>query len=167
MYIYIHIFIPFHILFHYGLPQKIEYSSLCYIVGAPLIAQWVKNPPAMQETQERWVQSLGWEYPSGKGNSSLCQYSCQKNPMDRGAWQATVHWLQSRTRLREWACTVGPRCSSTLYIILCLCWSSTPMPSLTSSLPTTHPHCHKSVLYTWLCFCFIDMLICVILRSHI
>ena len=23
----------------------------------------VKNPPAMQKTQETWVQSLGWEDP--------------------------------------------------------------------------------------------------------
>ena len=23
----------------------------------------VKNPPAMQETQEMWVRSLGWKYP--------------------------------------------------------------------------------------------------------
>ena len=27
------------------------------------MAQWVKNPPAMQETQEIQVQSLGWEDP--------------------------------------------------------------------------------------------------------
>ena len=27
--------------------------------GAP----WVKNPPAMQETQETWVQSMGWVDP--------------------------------------------------------------------------------------------------------
>ena len=27
----------------------------------------------------------------GKGNGSPLQYSCLKNPMDRGAWQATVH----------------------------------------------------------------------------
>ena len=25
------------------------------------MAQWVKNPPAMQEMQETWVQSLAWE----------------------------------------------------------------------------------------------------------
>ena len=25
------------------------------------MAQQVKNPPATQETQETWVQSLGWE----------------------------------------------------------------------------------------------------------
>ena len=26
----------------------------------------VKNPPAMQESQETWVQSLGWELPVEK-----------------------------------------------------------------------------------------------------
>ena len=31
---------------------------------ASLVAQLVKNPPAMQKT---WVQSLGWEYPLEKG----------------------------------------------------------------------------------------------------
>ena len=33
--------------------------SVC-ILGASLVAQMVKNPPAMWET---WVQSLGWEDP--------------------------------------------------------------------------------------------------------
>ena len=27
----------------------------------------------------------------GGGNGNLLQYSCLKNPMDRGVWQATVH----------------------------------------------------------------------------
>ena len=27
----------------------------------------------------------------GEGNGNLLQYSCLENPMDRGAWQATVH----------------------------------------------------------------------------
>ena len=27
----------------------------------------------------------------GEGNGNLLQYSCQKNPMDRGPWQAVVH----------------------------------------------------------------------------
>ena len=27
----------------------------------------------------------------GEGNGNLLQYSCLRNPMDRGAWQATVH----------------------------------------------------------------------------
>ena len=54
---------------------------------ASLVAQIVKNLPAMQETR---VQSLGWE-DAGEGNGNPLQYSCLDNPMDRGAWQATVH----------------------------------------------------------------------------
>jgi len=27
----------------------------------------------------------------GEGNGNPVQYSCLENPMDRGAWQATVH----------------------------------------------------------------------------
>ena len=34
------------------------------ILGASLVAQMVKNPPAMQES---WVPSLGWEDPLEKG----------------------------------------------------------------------------------------------------
>ena len=31
---------------------------------------------------------------TGGGHSNPLQYSCLENPMDRGAWQATVHRLQ-------------------------------------------------------------------------
>ena len=56
--------------------------------GASLVAQTVKNPPAMEETQ---VRSLGWEDSPGEGNGYPLQYSCLESPMDRGAWRATVH----------------------------------------------------------------------------
>ena len=56
--------------------------------GSSLVAQTVKNLPAMRETQ---VPSLGQEDPRGEGNGNLLQYSCLENPMDRGAWRATVH----------------------------------------------------------------------------
>ena len=29
----------------------------------------------------------------GEGNGNPLQYSCLENPMDRGAWQAVVHWV--------------------------------------------------------------------------
>ena len=37
----------------------------------------------------------------GEGNDNPLQYSCLENPMDRGAWRATVHgvaksWIQLR-----------------------------------------------------------------------
>ena len=51
----------------------------------------VKNPPAVQEMQETWVRFLGWEYPLEEGRAtSLHQYSCLENPVER-VWQATVH----------------------------------------------------------------------------
>ena len=38
----------------------------------------------------------------GEGNGNPLQYSCLENPMDTGAWQATVHGVEeSRTRLSD------------------------------------------------------------------
>ena len=38
----------------------------------------------------------------GGGNGNPLQYFCLENPMDRGAWQSTVHGVtKSRTRLRD------------------------------------------------------------------
>ena len=34
---------------------------------------------------------LGLGRPSGEGNGNPLQYSCLGYPMNRGAWQATVH----------------------------------------------------------------------------
>ena len=39
---------------------------------------------------------------TGEGNGTPLQYSCLENPMDRGAWEATVHGVaNSRTRLSD------------------------------------------------------------------
>ena len=37
---------------------------------------------------------LGLGRSPGEGNGNLLQYSCLENPMDRGAWQATVHEVE-------------------------------------------------------------------------
>ena len=55
---------------------------------ASLVAQLVKNPPAMRET---WVQSLGWEDPLEEGIATHSNILAWRIPMDRGAWQAPVH----------------------------------------------------------------------------
>ena len=62
-----------------------------------LVTQTVKNLPAIQETQ---VQSLDWEDPLKKEHGNPLQCSRLENPMDRGAWWATVHGVaKSQTRL--------------------------------------------------------------------
>ena len=53
-----------------------------------MVAQMVKNPPAMQET---WVQSLGWENPLEDGMATHSSVLALRIPRDRGAWWAVVH----------------------------------------------------------------------------
>ena len=55
---------------------------------ASLVAQRVKNLPAMWET---WVWSLGWEDPLEEGIATHSSILAWRFPMDRGAWWATVH----------------------------------------------------------------------------
>ena len=60
------------------------------------MAQMVKNLPTKQRI---WVQGLG-RSPE-EGNSYPLQDSCLENPMDTGAWWATVHRAEiCQTRLR-------------------------------------------------------------------
>ena len=43
----------------------------------------------------------GWGRSPRGGHGNPLQYSCLQNPMDRGAWRATVHGVpRSRTRLK-------------------------------------------------------------------
>ena len=53
-----------------------------------LVAQSVENPPAMQEI---WVSSLGWEDALEEGMATHSSILTWRIPVDRGAWQATVH----------------------------------------------------------------------------
>ena len=48
----------------------------------------VKNPPANARDMD-FIPALGKSPGEGNGNSLL--YSCLANPIDRGAWKATVH----------------------------------------------------------------------------
>ena len=43
------------------------FGKFLSLSGASLVAQLVKNPPAIQET---WIRSLGWEDPLEKGKAT-------------------------------------------------------------------------------------------------
>ena len=56
----------------------------------------VKNWPAMREM---WGQSLGQDDPLEEGMATHSSILVWRIPMDRGAWQATVHGVaKSQTR---------------------------------------------------------------------
>ena len=61
---------------------------ICYLAAlsrASLVAQMVKNPPAVQET---WVRSLDWEDPLEKGTANYSSIL---------AWRIT--WTEEPSRL--------------------------------------------------------------------
>jgi len=48
-------------------PLLLSFLLNFILFRAPLVAQLVKNPPAMQKT---WVRSLGWEHPLEQGTAT-------------------------------------------------------------------------------------------------
>ena len=66
---------------------------------ASQVALVVRNPPVIQE---KCCFIPGSGRSPGEGNGNPLQYSCLENPMDRGAWWATVHTVtKSQTRLKQ------------------------------------------------------------------
>ena len=53
----------------------------------------VKKPPANAEDVRDVGSIPGLGRSPGKGNGNPLQYSCLENPMNKGAWWATVHGL--------------------------------------------------------------------------
>ena len=69
---------------------------------ASQVALVVKNPPASSGN----IRDIGsvpqWGRFPGGGHSNPLQYFCLENPMDRGAWWATVHRVTKNwTRLKQ------------------------------------------------------------------
>ena len=67
----------------------------------------VKNLPAMQEFDPCINLDLipRWRRSPREGNGYPLQYSCLGDPMDRGAWQATVHGVTEESDTTEAADT--------------------------------------------------------------
>ena len=62
----------------------------------------VKNPPVKAEDMDLIPES---ERSLREGNGNPLQYSCLGNPMNRGAWWATIHGV---TRVRHMTRDKGP-----------------------------------------------------------
>ena len=85
---------------------------------ASLVAQTVKNLPAMQET---WVQSLGREDPLEEGMANHPSILAWRIPMNRGSWWATVHGVtKSLTQLKQLSSSSSSRqcLSNILFLVI-------------------------------------------------
>ena len=76
-------------------PKKVLYVTIKYYVmlcyGTSQVVLVVKNPPANAGDVRDSGLIPGSGRSAGAGNGNPFQYSCLGNPMDRGAWGATVH----------------------------------------------------------------------------
>ena len=68
-----------------GIGYQLQYS------WASLVAQLVKNPPAMREAP---ILFLGWEDPPGNGKATPLQYSGLENSMDCIVHGVSKSWTQ-------------------------------------------------------------------------
>ena len=122
LFIFLHCLVNYSLLLYQFLSWQLSYlmligSSLqflvhCYsdltiimfinsfsILGTSLVAQTVK---ASAYNAGDPGSIPGWGRSPGEGNGNPLQYSCLENPMDGGAWEATVHGVtKSRTRLSD------------------------------------------------------------------
>ena len=75
----------------------------------------VKNPPANAGDAADPGLIPGSGRSPGGGNGNPRQYSCLENPMDRGAWRATVHEVV-KVRL-DWASTAAAQTRGYAHIL--------------------------------------------------
>ena len=75
------------------------YIYICVCVYIDIVAQVVKLPLAMQETGlDPWIGKI----PLEKGMEAHSSFLAWSIPLDRGAWQATVHGVaKSQTLLDD------------------------------------------------------------------
>ena len=69
----------------------------------------------------------GSERSSGEGNGYPLQYSCLENPIDRGAWWATVHGIAKSQAVTEWLTLSHTFHEESLYSAQFCCESKTAL----------------------------------------
>ena len=85
-----------------GFSKSSHEDHTTVLPGASQVALVVKNLSASAEDRRGVGSILGWGRSPGGGNGNPFQYSHLENPMDRGAWWATVHRvIKSWTRLKQ------------------------------------------------------------------
>ena len=93
---------------------RLSFSDSRNLPWASLMAQRVKSSPFKTGDSRRDVGSIpGSGRSPGRGNGNPPQYSCMKNPMDRGALRAVVQRVaKSQTQLNSRTANVAHSNSS-------------------------------------------------------
>ena len=84
-------FLPQHLSVTYHFSSGIPITCMLGYLRSSWVAQLIKNLPANAGDARDPDLIPGLGRCPGEGNGNPLQYSCLGNPMDRGAWWATVH----------------------------------------------------------------------------
>ena len=87
-----------------GIGYSLQYS------WASLVAQLVKNPPAIWES---WVQSLGWEDPLEKGKATYSSIVAWRIP-----WTIHSPWGHKESDTTERLSLPSPLVCSYIYVVM-------------------------------------------------
>ena len=68
-----------------------KYRFLVRPIWLSQVALAVKKLPANAGDKRKGLDPWSGRSPAGEGHGKPLQYSCLENPMERGAWQNTVH----------------------------------------------------------------------------
>ena len=104
-------------------------SELSCLVGRWVVLM-VKNPSASAgDIRDVGLITGSGRFPEG-GHGNPPQYSCLENPMDRGAWWATVHGVANKAHeVTEVTCTHAYRTLSRCCSLVCLdVWETLTIP---------------------------------------
>ena len=94
----------------------------------------VKNLPANAGNVRDLGSVPGWGKSPGEGTGNPLQYPCLENPMDRGAWRATVHGCRKESGMIEHTHTGGNRAlTQSLHLI--------SEPPAARGMPVQSPAC--------------------------
>ena len=93
-----------------------------------------------------WSLIPGLERSPGEGNENCLQYSCLENPMNGGAWQATIHGVvKSKTPTVKGFSIVSETEIDVFLIFPCFVYDPTDVGNLISGSSAFS----KSCLYIW------------------
>ena len=89
----------YSIMVEYLWITKLTFVTIHGCKGASHVVLVVKNPSAGAGDVRVSGSIPGWRRSPGGGHGNPLQYFCMENPMDRGAWWATVHRVPKRWTL--------------------------------------------------------------------
>ena len=82
--------------------EQLNWTELKYVKGVSQVVLVIKNLHAHAGDTRDMSLTPGSGRSPGEEHGNPLQYPCLENPMDRGAWRATIHWVAKNWTWLKW-----------------------------------------------------------------